>query len=165
MVFRLFLHRGTVRSSVGGSHSWCFVVFFLPRPRMLQLKPMLLVVLAPVQTITTLSVDKCLQRILNAHPATVVPPLAMPGELYCSLGKDLLARHSGDAPPRVAVEVFLKMRAWHVPEHRGYSRRFWKWRRPIMTISMCRRPNYQTARLFPRNQEQQAIGRWLRWLD
>jgi len=154
-----------VELSLGGSHSWRCVVFCRPHLRMLQLKPMLLVVLAPVQTMTTLSVDKCLQRILNAHPATVVAPMAMPGELYCSLRKDLLARHPGDAPASVAVEVFLKMRAWQVPEHRGYSRRSRQWRRPIMTFCMCRRPNYQTARLFPRNQEQQAIGRRLGLLD
>lgn len=165
VVLRLFVHRGTVELSLGCSHSWRCVVFCRRRPRMLQLKLMLLVVLAPVQTMTTLSVDKCLQRILKTHRATVVARMTMPGALYCSLRKDFLERHLGDAPPSVAVEVFLKMCAWHVPEHRGYSRRSRQWRRPIMTFCMCRRPNYHTARLFPWTQEQQAIGRRLGLLD
>ena len=81
VVLRLFVHRGTVELSLGGSYSWHCVVFCHPHPRMLHFKPMLLVVLAPFPTMTTLSVDKCLQRTLSAHLTTVVARMAMLGTL------------------------------------------------------------------------------------
>jgi len=126
---------------------------------------MLLVVLAPVQPLMTLSVDKCLLRIIDAHPATVVAPKAMEGELYVSLRKDLLARKPGDVPPNAAVDVFLRMRSWYVPGHRCYTRRRRQLRRPIMTFCVCRRPNAETIRLFPRSPGERALAQRMSWVD
>jgi len=161
----LCLHRGTVIMVPGAGGISHFIIIRSPYRLMLPLKPMLLVVLAPVQTMMSLSVDKCLLRIINAHPETVVAPMAMRGELYCSLRQDLLARNPGDVAPSVAVEVFLKMRSWHVPAHRGYTRRSRQWRRPVMTFCVCRRPNAETMHLFPRSPGEEALGRRQGWLD
>ena len=136
-----------------------------PPPPVLQLRPMLLAVLAPVQTMMTLSVDKCLLRIIDAHPATVVFPMAMEGELYLSLRKDLLARNPGDLSPSAAVDVFLRMRSWYVPGHRGYVRRKRQLRRPIMTFCVCRRPNDETTRLLLWSPGERALAQRMGWVD